>query len=193
MKRFAWGLVLVLSACPPTPEPEPEDAGEELPVPYDGPAVPSGVPDFLPPFDAGDGLIDSGVIMVDPTCCETRFSISDVEPTQVSSALLRIPLAKFGAGVTLSRDGGRWHGSGCFPVNTSAAYFYEFTFDGGLVDGGSRALDDGGYEFFEVSSEVVSQRASDEEPSFIDADGLPFNFYRAVSTCDGLDGSVPGP
>lgn len=189
---FAVLAALVFSACPPT-QPAPDlDAGEEPVVPFDGPTSASGVPDFFPPYDAGDGLVDSGVIVLDLTCCETNFNISDQEPAD-GVGVLRIGLGKFHDGVPLARDGGRWTATACFPVNQSSAYFYEFTFDGGIVDAGNRELADGGIEAVELGSTVVTQRASEGEPSFTDSAGQMFNIYRAVTSCEGLDGSVPRP
>jgi hypothetical protein len=193
--KQAWVLAaLVLCACPPTePMPDPEDAGDAPAPVFDGRTTPAGVPDFFPPYDAGDDRIDSGVIVLDTTCCDTRFSIADLEPEEVLTAKLRIKLGTFSEGVALRRDGGRWGAVACFPVNTSATFFYEFTWDGGLVDAGNRELDDGGFEPVLIGSTTVSQRASDEEPSFIDSDGQHFNLYPAVESCAGLDGSVPLP
>ena len=184
--------LLGLGACPPV-EPAPEDAGEEPAVVFDGPTAPAGVPDFFPPFDAGDGRIDSGVIAVDTTCCDTRFSIADLEPAEVQTATLRIGLGAFSNGVALERDGGRWGAVACFPVNQSAVFFYEFTWDGGLVDAGNRELNDGGSEQVLTGSTIQTQRASDDEPSFTDSEGQRFNLYPAVTSCAGLDGSVPQP
>jgi hypothetical protein len=160
---------------------------------YDGPTRGGGIPD-LPEdfvFDASIPTIDSGVIVLDPTCCQTNFGISDQEPALAVTALLRIDLGAFSAGVPLTRAAGRWTASACFPVNQSAPYAYEFTHDAGWVDAGVYVLEDGGQEGRERIEVDVTRRSSDDEPGFDLADGTRTNFFKLVTTCDGLDGSVP--
>jgi hypothetical protein len=188
-------VLVVVSACPRPPPPvTEEDGGEPEQVIFDGPTENSGIPTFPEEFalDASIPEIDAGVIVVDTRCCATNFSISDQEPAAgVTLGTLRIELNAFASGVALTRAGGRWRGTACFPVNVAAPYHYEFTHDAGLVDGGEVALDDGGTVISERLELRTSWRASDEEPGFDRADGRRTNFYRAVSSCDGLDGSVP--
>lgn len=171
----------------------PDDAGAAAIPVYDGPTQGSGIPE-LPEdfeFDASIPLIDAGVIPVDTTCCETRFGIADEEPSGGVEGVLRIELPRFAAGVPLVRGGGRWTATACFPINYEAPYFYEFTFDAGLADGGQFGLEDGGVIGFEFMDVQVSRRASADEPSYARADGAPSNHFRGVSSCAGLDGSVP--
>ncbi len=188
-------LLVVFAACPPPPPVIPEeDAGEPEQVIFDGPTQNSGIPELSEEFavDASIPVIDSGVIVVDTRCCATNFSISDQEPVAgVTVGTLRIELSAFSSGVALTRAGGRWRGSACFPVNVAAPYHYEFTHDAGLVDAGEVALEDGGIVISERLELQTTLRASDEEPGFDLADGRRTNFFRAVSSCDGLDGSVP--
>jgi hypothetical protein len=171
------------------------DAGEPAAVVYDGPTPASGIPslpeDFA--FDASIPPIDSGVIVVDTRCCETTFSIADEEPAGGVEGVLRLGLNVFDGGVPLSRDvdAGRWVASACVPVNSEATFVYEFTIDGGLSDAGLVELEDGGLLGREAVDVRVTVRTSAEEPSAELVDGARVNVYRAVSTCDGLDGSVP--
>jgi len=185
---------LALAACrQPMPDPEPFDAGPEEAVVFDGPTSNTGIPqlpeDFT--FDASIPLIDSGVITVDGTCCVTEFSISDREPAEGVVGALHVNLSTFDGGVPLTRGAGRWTATACFPVNQSASYQYEFNYDGGVVDGGIAELEDGGLVYRERLDLQTWRRGSDEEPGFELADGSRANFFRSVSSCEGLDGSVP--
>lgn len=184
---------LLLGCPPPVPMPMEEDAGEPVVPVYDGPTQGSGIPDRPPGFgiDASIPLIDAGVIPVDMTCCQTQFGISDEEPAGGVDGVLRIELPRFAGGVPLVRSGGRWTASACFPINYEAPYFYEFTYDAGLADGGLFGLDDGGVIGLEFVDIRVTRRASADEPAFLSIDGAPSNRFRAVSSCAGLDGSVP--
>jgi hypothetical protein len=185
---------LVLVGCPrPPPDITEDDAGAPEDVVYDGPTRGIGVPDLPDDFalDAALSEIDSGVIVVDRPCCTTSFSIRDEEPSGGVTGTLIIGLQAFAAGVPLTRGGGRWRASACFPVNQSAPYFYQFDIDAGFVDAGAVELDDGGVIWTQVLDLRQMRRASDDEPSFEEIDGTQANVFRAVSTCDGLDGSVP--
>ncbi|MBM4782616.1 MAG: hypothetical protein GQE15_33490 [Archangiaceae bacterium] len=188
-------LLVLFAACPrPPPIVTEDDAGEPEQVVFDGPTANAGIPALSEEFalDASIPAIDSGVIVVDTRCCATNFSISDQEPAAgVTVGTLRIELNAFSSGVALTRAGGRWRGSACFPLNVAAPYHYEFAHDAGLVDAGEVALEDGGVVIAERLELRTTWRASDEEPGFDLADGQRTNFFRAVSSCDGLDGSVP--
>lgn len=195
MKSTRWLLpLLALSACPPPPVVTPdEDAGAEARPVFDGPTQNSGIPD-LPEdfvFDASIPAIDSGTIVVDTRCCTTNFSIADQEAAGGVVGELRLALPTFPSGLALTRGGGRWRATACFPVNQSATYRYEFTWDAGLIDGGQVEDDDGGIIGLELLDVRHFARASDEEPGFTLDDGSRTNFFRSVSSCDGLDGSVP--
>lgn len=185
-KLLLMALAAVLAACS-APMTTPEDAGEELPPPaYDGDTVGGTIPEL--PMNP-EPLIDAGPIVTDGTCCDTHFHISDEEPADATGRLVS-GLAAL-AELPLERDGGEWTVTACFPVNQSATYRYEFSWDAGIEDGGSAELEDGGVEWFEIHLVGASARASDAEPGFVDSNGDRWNFYRAVSSCDGLDGSVP--
>jgi hypothetical protein len=191
---FGTALVLVLVGCPrPPPDVTEDDGGAPERVVYDGPTSGSGLPDLPDGFssDASFPEIDSGVIVVDRPCCATNFSITDEEPSGEVTGTLIIGLQAFAAGVPLTRGGGRWRASACFPVNQSAPYFYQFDLDGGFVDAGAVELDDGGVSWTQVLDLRQTRRASDAEPSFEQIDGTQANVFRAVTSCDGLDGSVP--
>lgn len=185
-------LLLVCAGCPRPPIMIDEDAGEPIEPVYDGPTQNAGIPDLPEGFrlDASIPLIDSGVIMVDTRCCSTNFSIADQEPAS-ATGVLRIELGAFSSGVALARSAGRWSANACFPVNQSAPYQYEFTWDAGIVDAGLVGLDDGGIVGLEFTDIRVIRRASEDEPSYALVDGTRANFFRSVSSCDGLDGSVP--
>ncbi|MCA3012371.1 MAG: hypothetical protein INH41_08220 [Myxococcaceae bacterium] len=181
-------VVLVLGCPQPQPPPPEDDAGVPAVVVNGGPARGRGVPD-LPAdfvFDASIPLIDSGVIIVDRLCCMTNFSIQDREPPGDVRGTLVIALQAFAAGAPLARGGGRWTARACFPVNQSATCFYQFDLDGGLIDGGTVELDDGGVEGVLRLDLRRTRRASDEEPSVEQLDGTMANVFRAVSSCDGL-------
>lgn len=187
-------LALALSACRPQVMPRPQvDAGPDEEVIFDGPTSNTGIPqlpeDFA--FDASIPRIDSGVIVVDTTCCVTTFSIADREPAEGVVGGLYINLSTFDGGVPLTRAAGRWTTTACFPVNQSASYQYQFDYDGGVIDAGIVELEDGGLVHVERLDLQTWRRGSDEEPGFELADGTRTNFYRAVSSCDGLDGGVP--
>lgn len=190
--RTSLLAVLVFSACPPPVVVTPEEDAGELPAVFDGPTERLGIPD-LPSDYAFDASveIDAGPLNVDTRCCQTNFRISDEEPAGGVTGTLRIALGAFANGVPLTRGGGAWTASVCFPLERSASYQYEFLFDGGLIDGGQNELPDGGVEWVEVTDVRQTVRASAGEPGFELADGTRTNFYRAVSSCDGLDGSVP--
>lgn len=182
-------LGLALAGCPPEPGPiDEEDAGEE---PYDGPASSGVIPTFDPEtYDAGDLVIDAGMVTVETRCCDTQFAISDEEPAD-AVGLLQGENPVFGTGLALTRGDGGWSVQACFPVNASAYYWYHFTWDGGLFDAGLTLMEDGGEELVLVPLTGESMRASDSEPGFTDSAGVRRNYYRAVESCDGLDGSVP--
>jgi hypothetical protein len=180
----------LLTACP-APMPMPEDAGEEQPPPvYDGETAGGSIPEIPEGQMNPEPLFDAGPIEVDGGCCDTRFHIAeDSEPAhatgRIASGLSTL------AGLSLTRGGGEWSATACFPLNASVAYRYEFTWDGGVADGGSVDLEDGGVEWEQIALIGFSARASESEPGFTDVNGERWNFYRAVESCDGLDGSVP--
>lgn len=194
MTLRAWWLSslvgLALAGCPATPPPEEEeeDAGVE---PYDGETVGGVIPVFDPDaIDAGDPVIDAGEVVVDTRCCDTRFSITDEEPAD-AVGVLEGQNVVFGDGLPLTRGDGGWSVSACFPLNASAFYWYRFSWDGGVLDAGTTLLEDGGEETLLIPLMAGALRASDTEPSFTDSDGVRRNYYRAVESCDGLDGGVP--
>lgn len=183
-------LVALFAGCP-QPPPPPADAGEEGPPPaYDGEVSGGSIPEIPDGLLNPEPLIDAGPIEVDGGCCATRFHIAEgAEPADATGRIVSGlgPLA----GLPLVRAGGEWAANACFPLNASVAYRYEFVWDGGVEDGGSADLEDGGVEWFEIRLVGSSLRASDAEPGFTDVNGERWNFYRAVESCDGLDGSVP--
>jgi hypothetical protein len=184
-------MAALLLGCPATPPVTEVDAGEE---PFDGETEGSGggIPQFDPDaIDAGDPVIDAGMVVVDTRCCDTVFSVSDEEPVDAVGVLEGDSPALAG-GLSLTRGDAGWSASACFPLNSSSFYWYRFSWDGGLRDAGTFELEDGGTETLVVMDVVTRVRASDREPSFESADGTR-NYYRAVSSCDGLDGSVPSP
>ncbi|MDP2274749.1 MAG: hypothetical protein Q8K32_28665 [Archangium sp.] len=190
MLRRAWwlALALVLAGCPEPVPVEEEDAGVE---PYDGPTQSSVIPTFDPDaIDAGDPIIDAGMVTIDTRCCDTQFAITDEEPAD-AVGLLEGQHTLFGAGLPLTRSDAGWSVAACFPLNASAFYWYRFTWDGGVFDAGTTDLEDGGQETLLVPVTGESLRASASEPGFTDADGVRRNYYRAVESCDGLDGAVP--
>lgn len=191
MRRLGVLLSLGVMACPapqPTPQPE-EDAGVE---PYDGPTstrIPPAVDPDDHDFDAGQTLIDAGTIVVETRCCQTRFSISSAEPADAVGVLEgELPVLK--AGRALTREDGGWVATACHPIGAAGHYWYRFTWDAGIVDAGTELLDDGGIETLEVATTETIVRASEREPSVTNSEGAR-NFFRSVSSCDGLDGGVP--
>lgn len=189
-KLYLLACLALLAACP-QPMPPPEDAGEELPPPaYDGETAGGSIPEIPEGVMNPEPLIDAGPIVVDAGCCDTRFRIAeDAEPAdatgRISSGLGVL------ASLPLTRAGGEWSAMACFPLNASVAYRYEFTWDAGVLDGGSLDLEDGGVEWYEIPLIGSATRASDSEPGFVDVDGQRWNYHRPVVSCDGLDGSVP--
>lgn len=196
MKGLAYvlsvGAVVALISC--VEEPKPGTVEEETaPLPYDGETSGSGggIPVFEPGvMDAGSEIIDAGNVTVDTRCCQTAFSISDGEPADAVGKL-QGEHGKLAGGISLSRTDAGWSASTCFPVNSSSRYWYAFSWDAGFVDGGIDLLPDGGEEAVLIYKEGRSLRASDREPSFVDSEGTRRNYYREVSSCDGLDGGVP--
>lgn len=194
MNRFVVSVAvlgLIAGGCPAPQQMSSDD--DVLPEDvYDGPTSSGVIPVYEPEtFDGGDPLIDAGEVVVDTTCCTTQFSISDQEPAD-AVGLLQGESSVFGDGLALDRTDAGWSATACFPINASAFYWYAFSWDGGFVDGGVLIEDrDGGAgEIVAVQLIETSTRASDREPSIDTATGLR-NFYREVSSCDGLDGSVP--
>lgn len=160
---------------------------------FDGPTQSSSIPQ-LPenfPFDASFPAIDAGVIVVDTRCCDTNFGIADREPNLEVTGVMRFGSNLFPNGVALTRGSGRWTARACFPVNSASTYWYQFTWDAGVVDAGVGELDDGGLVNLSYVDIKQVVRASDEEPGVEAIDGTRSNTFRAVSSCDGLDGSVP--
>lgn len=164
-----------------------EDAG---PPAYDGTTSGGAIPELPEGAQSQSPLIDAGLIVVDAGCCPTQFQIDDQEPADATGRLVGA-LEVFHGGTALTRGGGLWTASLCFPVETSGTYRYEFTWDGGVEDGGTVDLDDGGVETILIPVVGFSARASATEPGFVDATGDRWNLFGAVSSCDGLDGSVP--
>lgn len=189
MKRLWLWAVLAVTACSPPPPPVVE---EEVVEPYDGPTssgiIPTLDPDD-PDVDAGDVVIDAGMIVVETRCCDTNFTISDLEPAD-AVGVLEGELPVFQGGVPLSREDGGWAATACFPLIASGHYWYRFSWDGGVEDGGLELLADGGEEAVLIPVVITSVRASDREPSVTNASGAR-NYFREVSSCDGLDGGVP--
>jgi hypothetical protein len=190
MKKLLFACLLALAGCP-QPMPMPEDAGEPPPRPaYDGDTAGGSIPELPEGVMNPEPLIDAGPIVVDAGCCETRFRVAEsAEPADATGRVVS-GLAVL-SGLELTRLGGEWSTQACFPLNASVAYRYEFTWDAGVLDGGSLDLEDGGTEWLELPLIGHSLRASDAEPGFVDVNGERWNFYRAVESCDGLDGSVP--
>jgi hypothetical protein len=191
MKKLLPLVCLALFAACPPPMPMPEDAGEELPPPaYDGETAGGSIPEIPENQMNPEPFVDAGPIEVDAGCCDTRFHIAEgSEPAHATGRIASglVPLSN----LALTRGGGEWSATACFPLNASVAYRYEFTWDGGVEDGGSVDLEDGGIEWEELRLIGFSARASALEPTFVDVNGEQWNFYRAVESCDGLDGSVP--
>ena len=189
LRWLTLGGVLLFVACP-APEPEPEREPE--PEPYDGPGG-SGIPPAFDPedfdFDSGVFLVDAGMVVVDTRCCTTRFSISDEEPADAIGSI-QGDLPIFAGGISLTREDGGWTAMACHPINASGFYWYRFEYDAGVFDAGVVGLPDGGEEILEIPLTGSVVRASDRESSVATSDGRR-NYYRAVSSCDGLDGGVP--
>ncbi len=179
--------VALLSACPTKPTPVTSD--EEPEVPYEGNAMSSVIPKLDPDADAGVFIIDAGMVVVETRCCVTNFAISDGEPSDATGVLLGQTSA-LRAGLPLTRTDAGWAASACMTLNASTLYWYRFTWDGGVFDAGEVDLPDGGLETVLEPITAIADRSSDQEPGVTDADGRK-NYYRAVSSCDGLDGSVP--
>lgn len=180
-------LAGLLFGCPAPQPPQEEDAGETI---FDGETTGGGIPVFDPDaIDAGDAVVDAGLVTVETRCCSTGFSITDEEPAD-AVGVLEGESPVFDGGLALTRGDGGWAVTACFPVQSSSFYWYRFTWDGGVRDAGTFDLDDGGMETILINDVVTSLRASDREPVFEGATGRR-NYYREVSSCDGLDGSVP--
>lgn len=178
---------LVFSACPnPMPQPAPEE--EE---PFDGESMSGVIPTFDRDneLDAGVFIIDAGLVTVETRCCATNFSISDEEPSDATGTLFG-QTASLQTGIPLQRVDAGWSASACLTLNSSTLYWYRFTWDGGQVDAGGVDLPDGGYEIVIETVTVTRDRSSDREPGVDEATGRK-NYYRDVSSCDGLDGGVP--
>jgi hypothetical protein len=188
MKRSSlWVTLLIgLAACPAPPPPPVEEEPDE---PYDGPTSSGIIPSIDPDADAGLVLLDAGDVVVETRCCATTFTISDEEPLD-AVGVLEGELAVFQGGVPLSRSDAGWMASACFPISASSHYWYRFSWDGGVEDGGVELLPDGGEEQLIYPVVITSLRASDREPSVTNASGTR-NYFREVSSCDGLDGGVP--
>ncbi len=180
----------LFTACP-APIPTPEDAGEPMtPPPFDGETAGGSIPEIPEGVMNPEPLIDAGPIEVDAGCCATRFRIAEgTEPADATGRIVS-GLSTL-SNLALVRGGGDWSATACFPLNASVAYRYEFKWDGGVLDGGATDLEDGGVEYAEIQVTGIASRASDAEPGFTDVNGERWNFYRAVESCDGLDGSVP--
>jgi hypothetical protein len=169
----------------PTPE-------EDPPPPYDGPSQSGTIPVIDPSnldLDAGQTLVDAGLVTVETRCCDTNFRIADQEPAD-AVGVIEGELGTLRAGVPLTRSAGQWTAAACVTINSSGAYWYRFTWDGGVVDAGLELQPDGGEEIVLVPVTESAVRASALEPTVSSADGLR-NFYSAVNSCDGLDGGVP--
>jgi hypothetical protein len=190
MKKLFLCAGLALFAGCPQPAPI-EDAGEELPPPaYDGETAGGSIPEIPDELMNPEPLIDAGPIVVDAGCCDTRFRIAeDAEPSDATGRI--VSGLSVLSDLALTRANGEWSALACFPLNASVAYRYEFTWDAGVMDGGSIDLEDGGVEYYEIPLIGIATRASDAEPGFLDIDGNRWNYYRPVESCDGLDGSVP--
>lgn len=189
MKRLLWCAVLAVTACSPPPPPVVE---EEVVEPYDGPTSSGIIPTIDPEdldVDAGVEQLDAGNVVVETRCCETTFTISDEEPLD-AVGVLEGEVAVFQGGVPLSRGDAGWTAAACFPISASSHYWYRFSWDGGVEDGGVELLPDGGEEQLIIPVVITSLRASDREPSVTNSEGTR-NYFRDVSTCDGLDGGVP--
>lgn len=186
MRALVLSLV-VLASCAKQGTGEP-DAGPETPEDFQGEST-GIIPEFDPDaLDAGDGLVDGGIITVDGTCCTTAFHIDDVEPVGAKGAIVG-DIATLSS-VALTRTDAGWVASVCMPIATSSSYEYEFRSDGGFYDAGLE-LEDGGVIYESGYLELVSRRASPFERSYAEADGTLRNFYRAVSSCSEHDGGVP--
>lgn len=189
MRLAPFFLAGLLLGCPAPTPPTEEDAGEEV---FDGETQGSGggIPVFDPDaIDAGDPVIDAGEVTVETRCCPTSFSISDQEPAG-AVGVLEGESPAFDGGLPLSRSDAGWTATACFPIQSSSFYWYRFSWDGGVRDAGTFEQDDGGTETILVQDVVTQVRASDTEPVSEAAAGRR-NYYREVSSCDGLDGAVP--
>jgi hypothetical protein len=188
-KLLSIPFLAVLCACP-APKPMPEDAGEDVPVEFSGDTAGGSIPEIPDGLMNTEPRIDAGPIVIDGGCCETRFRVAAGGEPAGATVRIVAGLAVI-ADLPLTLANGEWSALACFPLEASVAYRYEFTWDGGIEDGGSIDLEDGGTEWFEIRIVNNSARASASEPTFTDVNGAEWNFYRAVSSCDGLDGSVP--
>lgn len=192
MKRWLLVGLVALSCGKKTPPPaeEEEEVFEE--IPYEGEASTGIIPNFeADETDAGGAmLVDAGQITIDTRCCTTHFSIADQEPAD-AVGYLEGEHAAFGTGLPLTRSGGSWTATACFPVKSSAHYWYRFDLDGGFEDAGVVIdREDGGESIVIVHKVETQLRASDREPQEETAVGAR-NFYKEVPSCEGLDGSVP--
>lgn len=145
------------------------------------------IPEYAQTADAG--LLDAGMVVVDTTCCVTRFRISDEEPADAVGVLTG-EAQVFRARVPLVRSDAGWTTSACVPVRISSGYWYEFTWDGGSLDAGDGAYDDGGFGPIILPNVERRVRASGFEPSVATALGQR-NFYSPLDSCVGHDGGVP--
>jgi hypothetical protein len=181
---LALGLGFVAGfACTPEVPPDPPEEAEE---PYDGPTAPSIIPSLDPDDldrDAGDVVVDAGMVVVNTECCEASFSISDQEPAD-AVGYLDGELPVFQGGLPLTRTDGGWATSACIPVNAATRYWYRFSFDGGTEDAGEVDLEDGGLGILINPITTTVVRTSDREPTVTNAEGSQ-NYYDAVTSCDG--------
>ncbi len=187
MKRaFLFALLLAAACKPDNTDPDPEEETED---PYDGPTENVTIPVVDPDtFDAGDVVVDAGEVIVDTTCCDFTFSISDEEPAD-AVGFIDGELPLFGDGLALTRDDGGWSATACVPLNAATRYSYRFSWDGGIEDGGFTMLEDGGMEWTEVAVTTSALRTSDAEPQVSNSEGA-MNYYEAKSVCGG-DAGMP--
>lgn len=171
-------LSALFCACPPAmiADSGVDDAGEV--VDYTGESTGS-PPDFSGNLvDAGESY-DAGLATVDSRCCKLFFRIPlDGEPVGATALLVgeQMPLS---AGIPLTRTSTDFVANACFPMTSSAYYWYQFEFVS--ADAGSGGLDqgDGGY--------LVTTRRHNPSETNYSIGGERKNFIPAVASCAELD------
>lgn len=174
-----------LLACPAPTNPE-VDAGEEVPVEYEGESGGS-PPDFDGNIiDAGNNTpIDAGLATVDTRCCNLEFRIdSNGEPADAVGKILG-EAGPFSMGVSLARVDGGYTASACFPMTQSSYYWYQFEYFSDDAGSGGLDLGDGGYR-------VTDIRYNPDETNYPVGGDNRQNYIPSVMSCAQLDAGM-GP